>query len=57
MDIKKDRISKSVYLKRENFEFIREKAEQENTDFSNIVNKTIEIRRYNEQFNSCQNEF
>lgn len=55
--VKKGKAAKSVYLKKENIEYIEEKAKQTNNDFSSVLNQTIEMRRRNEEFDSCQNEF
>lgn len=50
--------SMSVYITTANEEFIKREAEKtQKKRFSTALNEIIDARRYNEQFNSCQNEF
>ena len=57
MGIKNNKESKCVYLKIDNIQYIEERAAKVNQDFSTTLNDVIEERRYNEQFDSCQNNF
>ena len=50
--------SMCVYITTSNEEFIKKEiAKTPNKRFSTILNEIIDERRYNEEFNSCQNEF
>ena len=50
--------SMSVYITTANEEFVKEEAKKnQERGFSTALNKIIDARRYNEQFNSCQDKF
>lgn len=53
----KSKQAKSVYLTKENINYIQIKAIKAGEDFSTTLNNILNERRYNEQFNSCQNQF
>lgn len=57
MGIKNNKTSKCVYLKKDNKQYVKQEADKMNQDFSTTLNQIIEERRFNEQFNSCQNNF
>ena len=50
--------SMCVYITTPNENFIKQKM-RKNKDkyFSTVLNEIIDLRRYNEEFNSCQDEF